>query len=276
MAALHLPRHAPLARPRRAPGRTFAWASPTAKAWAPEAAYRDGEYFFYAPVGGDRIGVAVSDRPDGGFRDARGTPLIDKARDANAGAEPIDPCVLVDGDGRAWLVFGTRKPKVVELARDMIHTRGLIRDVELRGLPKGMGYGEAPFLHAHGGRFYFSFSTGWPGQIAYATAASPTCPFTYRGVVVDYRRLSTNHHAIVDQGGRSWVFYHDRLAPGGGDYRRSITYAPLTYAPDGTMRADVPPSPPASSSSQAFRSRTPLISGRATALRTSRRPRREW
>lgn len=26
-------------------------------------------------------------------------------------------------------------------------------------------YGEAPFLHKRGGLYYFSFSTGWPGQI---------------------------------------------------------------------------------------------------------------
>ena len=46
----------------------FKWARPDAKAWAPEAAQRNGRFYFYAPVGGDKIGVAVSNRPDGGFR----------------------------------------------------------------------------------------------------------------------------------------------------------------------------------------------------------------
>lgn len=216
----------------------FKWARPDAKAWAPEAATRDGKYFFYAPVGGDRIGVAVSRDPKGPFADARSDALVDKARDANAGAEPIDPAVLIDDDGQAYLVFGTRVPKIVKLKHNMIETDGPILDLRIDGFPADnpkVKYGEAPFLTKRNGLYYFSFSTGWPGQIVYATATSPLGPYTYRGVVLDYRKISTNHQAIVDYHGQSWLFYHDTLLPGGGDYKRSITFAPLTYAPDGTI-----------------------------------------
>ncbi len=216
----------------------FRWAKPDAKAWAPEAAYRDGKYVFYAPVGGDRIGVAVAARPEGPFRDARQDALIDKARDANTGAEPIDPAVLIDADGQAYLFFGTRTPKVVRLKRNMVETEGPILDVVVNGLPtapKKVAYGEAPFIHKRGGLYYYSFSTGWPGQIVYATSTSPVGPFAYRGVVLDYRKISTNHHAILERQGKWWLFYHDNLLPGGGGYRRAITLAPLTYAPDGSI-----------------------------------------
>ena len=217
----------------------FQWARPDAKAWAPEAAFRNGKYYFYAPVGGDKIGVAVSDRPDGGFADALGAPLVDKGRDANAGDEPIDPAVFVDKDGQAYLYFGTRVPKVVKLKADMVTLDGPIRNVAIEGLPASdpkKKYGEAPFLHEHGGQYYFSFSTGWPGQIVYATAASPLGPFTYRGVVLDYLKISTNHQAIIEIDGKSWLFYHDNLLPGGGSQRRSITFAPLEYEADGGIR----------------------------------------
>ncbi len=218
--------------------KVFKWARPDAKAWAPEAAKRNGRYYFYAPIGGDTIGVAVADKPAGPFRDARRDPLIDKARDANAGAEPIDPAVFVDDDGLAYLYFGTRVPKVVRLNPDMISTKGPILDVAVTGWPKAdpkKAYGEAPYLHKHGGIYYFSFSTGWPGQIVYATAKSPMGPFTYRGVILDYLPISTNHQAIVEQGGKSWIFYHDNMLPGGGDHRRSISFAPLRYGKDGTI-----------------------------------------
>ncbi|MBW8733662.1 MAG: family 43 glycosylhydrolase [Asticcacaulis sp.] len=221
----------------------FKWARPDAKAWAPEAAYRNGKYYFYAPVGGDKIGVAVSDRPDGGFVDAIGDALIDKARDANAGAEPIDPAVLIDRDGKAYLVFGTRVPKIVKLKPDMIHTDGPIEDLVVTGFPTDdpkKKYGEAPFLHKHKGLYYFSFSTGWPGQIVYATSTSPMGPYAYRGVVLDYRPISTNHQAVLDYKGRSYLFYHDKLLPGGGDYKRSIAIDALTYNRDGTIREVVP------------------------------------
>ncbi|MFG6442583.1 family 43 glycosylhydrolase [Roseateles sp. LKC17W] len=215
----------------------FKWARPDAKAWAPEAAYRHGRYYFYAPVGGDRIGVAVSDRPDGGFVDARGDALVDKARDANAGDEPIDPAVFVDKDGHAYLYFGTRVPKVVRLQADMKTLDGAIRNVEIHGLPDPKKtYGEAPFLHERGGIYYFSFSSGWPGQILYATGSSPLGPFQYRGVILDYLKISTNHQAIVEHEGRSYLFFHDALLPGGGSHRRAITWAPLSYDEQGGIR----------------------------------------
>ncbi|WP_338762704.1 family 43 glycosylhydrolase [Massilia sp. METH4] len=217
----------------------FKWARADAKAWAPEAVQRNGRYYFYAPVGGDKIGVAISDRPDGGFADARGTPLVDKARDANAGDEPIDPAVFVDKDGQAYLYFGTRVPKVVKLKADMISLDGPILDVALEDLPPSdpkKKYGEAPFLHERKGTYYFTFSTGWPGQIVYATGSSPLGPFAYRGVVLDYLKISTNHQAIVEHGGKSWLFYHDSLLPGGGSHRRSIAIAPLEYESDGRIR----------------------------------------
>lgn len=216
----------------------FKWARPDAKAWAPEAAFRNGKYYFYAPVGGDKIGVAVSDRPQGPFVDGRSDALIDKVRDANAGDEPIDPAVFVDDDGQAYMFFGTRVPKVVRLGEDMVSTRGPVEDVVITGWPddgRAKTYGEAPFLHKHGGLYYFTFSTGWPGQIAYATSRSPVGPFAYRGVILDYRTINTNHQAIIQHKGKWWLFYHDNLLPGGHGYRRSITYAPLKHRPDGTI-----------------------------------------
>jgi hypothetical protein len=218
----------------------FKWARPDAKAWAPEAAYRNGKYYFYAPVGGDKIGVAVSDRPDGGFVDARTDALVDKARDANAGDEPIDPAVFVDKNGQAYMYFGTRVPKVVKLKSDMVTLDGPIQNVAIAGLPSSdpkKMYGEAPFLHQHKGTYYFTFSSGWPGQILYATGSSPLGPFTYGGVVLDYLKISTNHQAILAHEGQSYLFYHDNLLPGGDSHRRSIAIAPLEYDEKGGIRS---------------------------------------
>jgi beta-xylosidase len=221
----------------------FKWAKSDAKAWAPEASYRNGKYYFYAPVGGDKIGVAVSDHPNGPFVDARGDALIDKARDASAGAEPIDPAVLIDDDGQAYLMFGTRVPKIVKLKANMVETDGPILDIQVNGYPADdpkKKYGEAPYLNKRNGIYYFTFSTGWPGQIVYATASSPLGPYTYGGVVLDYLDISTNHQAIIDFQGKSWLFYHDKLLEGGGDHRRSITYAPLHFDGDNRIQQVIP------------------------------------
>jgi beta-xylosidase len=214
----------------------FGWAAKDAKAWAPEAAFRNGKYYFYAPVGGKQIGVAVSDKPEGPFADALGHALVESPRDANAGDEPIDPAVLIDDDGQTYLYFGTRVPKAVKLKPDMIHTDGPILNVQINGFPTGdpkKKYGEAPDMLKHNGIYYFSFSSGWPGQILYTTSRDPLGPFDYQGVILDYLTISTNHHAVFEYKNRSYLFYHDNLLPGGGDFKRALAADEMYYTPDG-------------------------------------------
>ena len=222
------------------PANIFKWASADAKAWAPEAFEHQGKYYFFAPVGGKQIGIAVADNPLGPFVDLIGKPLVETPRDTNAGDEPIDPAVFRDNDGRVFLYFGTRVPKVVQLSADLKATVGGIKNVTVNNFPAKTGYGEAPFLHQHNGTYYFSFSTGWPGQIVYATGASPLGPFTYRGVLIDFLQISTNHHAILERDGKSLLFYHDKVLPGGGDHRRSILMTELAYGTDGSMQIPAP------------------------------------
>lgn len=205
-------------------------------AWAPGAAERGGTYYLYLPVERTQMAVVTSQSPTGPFEDALGAPLIDNSRDANAGDEPIDPMVFIDDDGQAYMYFGTRVPKVVKLADDMIHTDGPIMDVEL----DSTNYGEAPWLHEQDGVYYFTYSTGWPGQIVYATGPSPMGPFAYQGVVLDYTDISTNHHAIVDFDGDWYIFYHNASLPGGGDYKRSVHVDRLQHGDDGRIQTLVP------------------------------------
>ena len=69
--------------------------------WAPDAAEKDGKYFFYFPAKDKedvfRIGVAIGDRPTGPFK-ARATPI--------EGSYSIDPAVFRDTDGAYYMYFG--------------------------------------------------------------------------------------------------------------------------------------------------------------------------
>ena len=210
----------------------FEWAE--GLAWAPAAAYRDGTYYLYLPVDRTKIGVARAQSPTGPFTDATGAPLVDKARDSNVGDEPIDPFVFIDDDGQAYMYFGTRVPKVVKLGRDMISVEGEIENLVIRDAQ--VPYGEAPWLHKKDGLYYFTYSTGWPGQIAYATATSPMGPFTQRGIVLDEVNTFTNHQAIIERGGEWYIIYHNASLPGGGEYTRSPNVDRLFYNEDGTIR----------------------------------------
>lgn len=69
--------------------------------WAPDATEKDGKFYLYFPAkdseGVFRIGVAISDTPDGKF----------KAEPSYIpGAYSIDPAVLADTDGSHYIYFG--------------------------------------------------------------------------------------------------------------------------------------------------------------------------
>ncbi|GIE99884.1 hypothetical protein Ari01nite_73490 [Paractinoplanes rishiriensis] len=212
----------------------FSWA--TQYAWAPSAVYRNGYYYLYLPVDRTKIGVARSTSPTSGFSDPRGNPLIERGRDANTGDEPIDPAAFVDDNGQGYLYFGgARAPKVVRLNADLTSTSGSIQNVTINGTGSGTQYGEAGFVHKRNGLYYFSYSTGWPGQIAYATASSPLGPFTYRGILLDYTNNNTNHHSIAEYNGRWYIAYHRNALPGSNNFRRSLAMDYLNYNSDGTI-----------------------------------------
>ncbi|SCL34322.1 Glycosyl hydrolases family 43 [Micromonospora nigra] len=213
----------------------FSWARQYA--WAPSAVRRNGYYYLYLPVDRTKIGVARSTSPTGGFSDPRGTPLIERGRDANTGEEPIDPAAFVDDNGQAYLYFGgARAPKVVRLNADLTSTSGAIQNITISGTGSGTAFGEAGFVHKRNGLYYYSYSTGWPGRIAYATATNPLGPFTYRGIVLDYTNNNTNHHSIAEFNGRWYIAYHRNDLPGSNNFRRSLAMEYLTYNSDGTIR----------------------------------------
>jgi beta-xylosidase len=210
----------------------FRWA--TQYAWAPSAVQRGSNYYLYLPVDRTKIGVARSTSPTGGFSDPRGNPLIERGRDANTGDEPIDPAAFVDDNGQAYLYFGgARVPRVVRLNADMISTSGSIQNITING---GSAFAEAGHMHKRNGLYYYSYSTGWPGQIAYATASNPLGPFTYRGVILDSVNINTNHHSIAEYNGRWYIAYQRNARSGGGNYKRSLAMEYLNYNADGTIQ----------------------------------------
>lgn len=78
--------------------------------WAPDCVFKGGTYYFYFPVGG-RIGVATSSEPYGPWK------VLDQPV---TGASGIDPCVLQDDDGTAYLFTGGGGISVAKLKDNMI------------------------------------------------------------------------------------------------------------------------------------------------------------
>ena len=80
---------------------SFSWADD--RAWAAQTIERNGKFYWYICAhskltNGMAVGVAVADSPTGPFKDALGKPLFD-----NGSWDNIDPTVMIDDDGQAWL-----------------------------------------------------------------------------------------------------------------------------------------------------------------------------
>ncbi len=67
----------------------------------------DGKYYLYYSYGGESTGVAVSDRPDGPFVDARGkTPILPKGITPTNSYDP-DIILPDEDDDKAYILFGS-------------------------------------------------------------------------------------------------------------------------------------------------------------------------
>lgn len=215
----------------------FAWAKDDA--WASQVIARDGNFYWYvavehATIQGKAIGVAVSDKPTGPFKDARGTALItnDMTTDVKMNWDDIDPSVIIDDDGQAYLFWGNTKCYYAKLKRNMTELDGPIKTIELPD------FTEAPWIHKRKGWYYLSYATMFPEKIAYAMSRSIHGPWQYKGILNEIAGNSnTNHQSIIDFKGSSYFVYHNgSISTDGGSFRRSVCIDYLYYNKDGTIK----------------------------------------
>lgn len=215
----------------------FAWAK--SDAWASQVIERNGKFYWYVTVEhgtikGKSIGVAVSDSPTGPFKDALGKALItnDMTTHTNISWDDIDPTVLIDDDGQAYLFWGNTVCHYAKLKANMTELDGPIQTIALPN------FTEAPWIHKHNNWYYLSYAYQFPEKIAYAMSKSINGPWEYKGILNELAGNSnTNHQAIIDFKGKSYFIYHNgSIQPHGGSFRRSVCLDRLYYNKDGTMK----------------------------------------
>ncbi|HOO94775.1 MAG TPA: glycoside hydrolase family 43 protein [Proteiniphilum sp.] len=234
--------------------------------WDSDVAFRNGKYYMYFPLKDQndifRIGVAISDKPEG--------PFIPQENPMK-GSYSIDPCIWPDRDGNYYMYFGglwggqlqryrnnkalecailpegdeqALCPKVVRLREDMLEFGEEPRDLVIldeNGKPLTAGdserrFFEASWMHCYNGKYYFTYSTGDTHLICYAMGDNPYGPFTYQGVILTPVVGWTTHHSIVEYKGKWYLFHHDCVPSEGKTWLRSLKVTELTYNPDGTIQ----------------------------------------
>jgi GH43 family beta-xylosidase len=214
-------------------------------AWAPCVLSKDGKYYFYYSAGPQhptpsRIGVAVGDTPAGPFRDS-GKPLLTGGN----GFEAIDPMVFMDPQsGKSYFYAGGSagaKLRVFELNADLV---SFVREIPVETPPQ---FTEGAFMHFRDGRYYLSYSHGgWQNSsysVHYATAESPTGPWTYRGTILtsDSTRKGPGHHSFIRSPltGEWQIVYHRwENKTNDGPYRglRQVCIDRLQYDQNGLIQ----------------------------------------
>jgi beta-xylosidase len=214
----------------------FAWAK--ADAWASQVIERNGKFYWYAAVehgtiAGKAIAVAVADKPEGPFKDARGSALVsnDMTTATNIMWDDLDPSVIID-NGQAYLFWGNTKCYYARLKENMTELDGPIHTIDLSG------FTEAPWIHKHNGWYYLSYAYQFPEKTAYAMSRRIQGPWQFKGILNELAGNSnTNHQAIIDFKGQSYFIYHNGgINTEGGSFRRSVCIDYLYYNPDGTIR----------------------------------------
>lgn len=208
----------------------FRWAD-SKQAYAGHVAKgKDGRYYWYVSTNWCGIGVAVADKITGPYRDALGKPLLTN-KDCFASKHSwacIDPAILIDDDGTAYIIWGNRECYCAKLKDNMTETDGEIRRIDV---PE---FTEAPWMHKHNGKYYLTYASGWPEKIAYAVSDNIFGPYTPMGVISEIAGNSNTTHPAIVRFKDQWLFFsHNGGLSDGGSYSRSVIAEPMSYDRDG-------------------------------------------
>ena len=227
--------------------KNVAWAAYAV--WAPSAIHLNGKYYLFFAAndiqktdtfpGG--IGVAVSDQPGGPFKDLLGKPLVGEFHN---GAQPIDPMVYQDTDGKVYLYFGGQGHCVVaQLSPDL--TRVVpVADGTLYKEITPEHYVEGPFMIKRRGVYYFMWSEGsWENStygVAYAKSNSPTGPFVRAGKILSTDPAIANgpgHHSVLQIPGTDewYIVYHRHPLGTTGANQRVMAIDRMVFDKDGNI-----------------------------------------
>ncbi|SDS73487.1 Glycosyl hydrolases family 43 [Mucilaginibacter mallensis] len=192
--------------------------------WAPAVTEMGGKYYFFfgandihddkKEIGG--IGVGVSDKPEGPFKDYLGKPLIGKIYN---GAQPIDQFIFKDKDGQYYIIYGGwQHCNIAKLNKDFTGFIPFDDGVTYKSITP-QDYVEGSVMFTRKGKYYLMWSEGgWGGpnyRVAYAMSNAPTGPFKRIGVVLQQDpRIATGagHHSVIQIPGTDewYIVYHRR------------------------------------------------------------------
>ncbi len=209
-------------------------------AWAVDAAYWHGKYYliFCMRIREDsekfKIGIAVSNQPQGPFRNLGVIAGID---------EGMDPSIFIE-NGQPYLIWAnSRHCYISELNTDLLS----IKDETITDITKGLPQlQEGPWLHKYNNKYYLSYpglrDNEWPEVMYYSIADTPFGPYKFKGQYIPYfeGQAGSNHGSIVSFKDKWYAFYHSAHLSRNNEYTRNLMVDFLEYNIDGSIKTIMP------------------------------------
>lgn len=237
-----------------------AWAGQVAKHYD-EASGKDMYYLYYCSwnnkdSGKQGIGVAVSESPTGPFVDI-GAPVVagSVTTDETSAWNDIDPTVWIETDEKGvehrYLCWGNSKLYMCELNEDMISVKDYNGDgqitfgTDIISHVNPSAYTEGPWLYRrqdengnYYGVYYVFYASSWRERLAYSYNEDGLMEgYWYYGnmLMQPTATSNTNHPAVFDFNGKTYMIYHNGSLPGGSGFRRVACIAELEFDEDGEI-----------------------------------------
>lgn len=199
--------------------------------YAPDCIFHNGRYYLCFCLANASEGIAVSDQPQGPFRDA--FPV------EGADGDAIDPAILRDDDGQIYFYWGQFHCRGARLSADLHRVDAATLRADLL-TERDHGFHEGVSVRKRNGLYYLVYtdiSRGRATCLAYATSASPLGPFEKRGILIDNtgcdRETWNNHGSIAEFNGDWYLFYH--RSSQASKFSRRVCVEPIRFAPDGSL-----------------------------------------
>ena len=197
---------------------------------APDAAYKNGWYYFYFPYNKTHIGVAKSQTPIGPWEEA----VIDKITTI------FDPTVIVDDDGQAYIFGNDHKVNIGEKGAHIMGAKLKDNMVELDGPWMRLSeetINEAVHVFKRKGKYYFMGRKGWRTGYWVADSPLPTEKYAeFKGYITKEQRDAPVHMSAIEFKNQWYFFYQRGDVNDGSFFRRSACFEKMEFNEDGTIK----------------------------------------
>jgi hypothetical protein len=207
-------------------------------AWATDAVFWKGNYYFVFCMRNKensdlfRMGLAISNRPEGPFKS------IGQIRGVDQG---MDPAIFVDDDNQPYLIYAHKRTCFIgKLSDDLMSVNNITAVKETPQLQEG------PWLHKYNGRYYLSYpglrDDQWPEVMYYSVADNIMGDYKPMGQYIPHfeGQAGSNHGSIVKFKDNWIAFYHSSFLSKGNGYERNLMADFLLYDKDGKIQPIIP------------------------------------